>query len=161
MKKCPFCQQTYTDDSLNFCLNDGGTLTNVNDEPPPTVFMNEPRVTSPTNWTDAAPPAASWQNSPMSQNSPFMTPMMMAVQNKTLPTVSLVLAILSFCLFCCFGGIPLSLGALITGYLGFNNANNNSQQFGGRGLAIAGMIMGAVSFVGSLLWLLLAVLGKH
>lgn len=168
MKKCPICSQTYTDDSLNFCLNDGGTLQEMHDDPPPTIFMNQARVTSPTNWanqaswSDAQPPATGWQNnSPASVNSQYMAPVMRVGQNQTLPTVSLVLGILSLALFCCFGGIPFGIGALVTGYLGLNNANNNPQEYGGRGLAIAGMVIGAVSFVGALLWLLVAALGNH
>ena len=34
MKKCTICNQTYTDDSLNFCLNDGGTLEHLSEEQP-------------------------------------------------------------------------------------------------------------------------------
>lgn len=34
MKRCPTCQSTYTDDSLNFCLQDGTTLLRVEDAPP-------------------------------------------------------------------------------------------------------------------------------
>ncbi len=46
MKICPRCQKTYTDDNLNFCLEDGATLQQMaGGAPPPTVQMNPP----PTN----------------------------------------------------------------------------------------------------------------
>lgn len=63
MKICPTCNQTYSDESLNFCLNDGGALNPVDDENlsqqtvimgqapatnPKTVFTNQP-VSQP-NW---------------------------------------------------------------------------------------------------------------
>ena len=161
MKKCSICDQTYADNNLNFCLNDGGTLREIQDDAPPTVFMNQARVTSPTNWSSAAPPAPSWQNSPAVFNNQSMTAAGKFGQNQTLPTASLVLGIFSLILFCCFAGIPLGAAALITGYLGMTNAKNNPQAYGGRGLAIAGMVIGAVSLVGSILWLLLAAAGKH
>ena len=50
MKICPRCQQTYTDDNLNFCLEDGSVLTQAQGQaaaPPPTVVINEPRITQP------------------------------------------------------------------------------------------------------------------
>jgi hypothetical protein len=49
MKSCPQCKQTYTDETLNFCLNDGTILVvqsfNQNQQAE-TVMMNSPRVTS-------------------------------------------------------------------------------------------------------------------
>lgn len=47
MKICPRCQKTYTDDSLNFCLEDGSVLTQAAAQPPPTVMINQPQVTQP------------------------------------------------------------------------------------------------------------------
>src|SRR5207253_5946768 len=36
MRRCPTCNRTYTDDSLNFCLADGAFLS-APDDPQPTV----------------------------------------------------------------------------------------------------------------------------
>lgn len=47
MKICPTCRKTYTDDGLNFCLEDGSVLTLVADKLPETVMMNQPRFTDP------------------------------------------------------------------------------------------------------------------
>lgn len=49
MKICPQCQQTYSDDSLNFCLEDGSVLSVAPAQQaiPKTVVMNEPRITHP------------------------------------------------------------------------------------------------------------------
>src|SRR6476469_4444549 len=46
MKVCPRCQKTYTDDNLNFCLEDGSVLNAVNTAPPPpTNPISEPPPT--------------------------------------------------------------------------------------------------------------------
>lgn len=49
MKICPTCQQTYTDESLNFCLSDGSVLNQVNSDAnsQPTVFFGQPPTTNP------------------------------------------------------------------------------------------------------------------
>ncbi|HEX9962517.1 MAG TPA: DUF4190 domain-containing protein [Pyrinomonadaceae bacterium] len=173
MKVCPNCNQTYTDESLNFCLNDGSTLTHLKtDEPPPTILMNSARTTSPnysdqpTNFTNQAnfgnAPLSNWQNQSVSPNEPsYIAPQIMAVhgQNQTLPTIALVLGVLGLILMCCHGGLPFGLAALVTGYLGMNNANNNPTQYGGRGMAIAGMVCGGASLAFGLIWILLAIAG--
>lgn len=48
MKICPRCQKTYSDDNLNFCLDDGAVLTiaNAADSIPATVMINQPRPTN-------------------------------------------------------------------------------------------------------------------
>ena len=175
MKTCPVCSQTYNDNEQNFCLNDGAILTKSNDDAPPTLFMDPPRVTS-ENWQNTepssrqtAPPAATWQNQADLQNQPFAppvmqnqsyTPMMMQKQDQTLPTVSLVLGILGFVLICCWGGFPLGIAAMITGYLGMNNVNNDPLKYGGRGMAIAGLILGVVSIISSVIYIIFAILGS-
>ncbi|MGI8641165.1 MAG: DUF4190 domain-containing protein [Pyrinomonadaceae bacterium] len=166
MKICPICSQTYNDNEQNYCLNDGATLTKSSDDAPPTLFMDPPRITNqdwqasePANWQNPAP-VSPWQNQANLQNQPFAPPMLTHGQDQTLPTVSLVLGILSFVLFCCYGGFPLGIAALITGYLGMNNANKDSMKYGGRGMAIAGLILGAVSVVGSFIFILFIILGS-
>lgn len=48
MKICPTCSQTYTDETLNFCLSDGAVLNAVNEDSmsEPTIFMGQPPITS-------------------------------------------------------------------------------------------------------------------
>jgi pimeloyl-ACP methyl ester carboxylesterase len=43
MKRCPICQQTYTDETLRFCRADGGVLESVGDAP--TEILSERRMT--------------------------------------------------------------------------------------------------------------------
>src|SRR5690348_15968644 len=42
MKRCPQCSRTYTDETLNFCLDDGEWL--LADDEPATVIVSEPAV---------------------------------------------------------------------------------------------------------------------
>ena len=46
MKICPTCRKTYTDEGLNFCLEDGSVLTMAQDAPP-TMVMQSPPPTNP------------------------------------------------------------------------------------------------------------------
>lgn len=167
MKTCPVCRQNYNDSEQKFCLNDGAILTDPHDDAPPTLMMDPPRVTNET-WRNTEQPgwqsqplAAPWQNQSNIQNQGFAPPMMtMPKPDQTLPTVSLVLGILGFVLVCCWGGIPLGIAAAITGYLGMNNANNDPQQYGGRGMAIAGLILGVVSILSSIVYIIIAIFGS-
>lgn len=169
MKKCTLCHKTYSDDSLNFCLDDGGTLEKMSDDAPPTVFMNQPRATSESSWAAGNPfntpntePLSPWQqNQPANPNPEFLASTA-AYQNedKTLPIISLVLGILGMAFFCCYGGIPFGIAAVVVGFLGFNNANKNPSRYGGRNLAIIGMILGAISFLGVILFVFLGFLGN-
>lgn len=167
MKSCPVCQKIYDDDDLNFCLDDGATLeTHRKDDAPPTIFMDRARTTNEMNWkATASPPSASpnmsaWQSPSMQPTPAFSQPLNLRGQDQTLPTVSLILGILSVIFVCCYGGIYFGIPALIVGYLGLNNTNKNPSQYGGRGLAIAGLILGTISILSVLAIILLAIIGN-
>lgn len=173
MKICPVCQQTYEDDYLNFCLNDGTTLNQaVKDDAPPTIYMDRARTTNEMNWRDTntppvSAPMSAWQNPSMQNPSiqqpnqnQLYSPTFLRGQDQTLPIVSLVLGILGLVFICCYGGFPFGIAALITGYLGFTNANNNPTQYGGRGMALAGLILGGVSLLTALFFIMLAIIGN-
>ena len=70
MKQCPNCKTTYTDDSLQFCLNDGANLIAVPNaaETVRMSFANEPmRINIPP---DSAPTIFPPQTPPVQQNQP-------------------------------------------------------------------------------------------
>ncbi|MCY7376645.1 MAG: DUF4190 domain-containing protein [Pyrinomonadaceae bacterium] len=161
MKSCSICNQTYTDANLNFCLNDGGVLIEARDDAPPTIQMNRGRTTQP-NWS-LNEPSSPWGSQPLQpQQNQNLYPMATTApgQDQVLPTVSLVLGILSIVLFCCYGGFPFGIAAMITGYLGYQNTNNDPQQYGGRGMAIAGMVLGIIGFLGLIMLIFLGVAGN-
>jgi len=80
MKRCPTCNRTYTDTSLNFCLEDGTPLAADPDpnatirypsardtsEPPPTeIYHPQPQpVVSPRPTTPPPPPPTQWAPAP-------------------------------------------------------------------------------------------------
>jgi len=54
MKICPRCQKTYTDESLNFCFDDGAVLSQSSESEsslPQTVLLTQPRPTNPNQPT--------------------------------------------------------------------------------------------------------------
>lgn len=105
------------------------------------------------DWTPPPAPEANWQNQNIGQNTPFQPPVAGGSVNQTLPIVSLVLGILSLC---CYVSPLTGIAAVITGYLGMKNANNDPQNYGGKGLAIAGMIIGGIFLlIGIVYWILI------
>ncbi len=107
---------------------------------------------APAEWTPPPAPDAGWQNQQIGQNTPFQPPPFgTGSVNQTLPIVSLVFGIVSLC---CYISPLTGIVALVTGYMGMKNANNDPQNYGGKGLAMAGMITGGVFFVlGLLYWI--------
>ena len=103
-------------------------------------------------WTPPPVPDAGWQNQQIGQNTPFQPPPAgTGSVNQTLPIVSLVFGIVSLC---CYISPLTGIVALVTGFIGMKNANNDPQNYGGKGLAIAGMITGGVFFLlGLLYWI--------
>lgn len=172
MKRCPRCSQTYADDALNFCLNDGEFLTDFSNEPPPTIFggsqplvddapptvlLSKPRVTNQTNWQPGGP-VAPWQ----AQQPPLFNQQyggaLYRSADQTLPTISLILGIVSLVMVCCYGGLWLGLPALIVGFIGMRNADNDPSRYGGRGLAIGGIVMGGITALISIIHILIIIL---
>lgn len=130
----------------------GGFQEQANQSPfsPPSPFGNaEPFNQSPSaaEWTPPPAPVSEWQNQQLGANTPFQPPGATGGQDQTLAIVSLVCGILG--LVCC--GLITGIPAIITGYMAKNNADSNPNQYGGRGLAVAGMIMGGISILFSIL----------
>lgn len=138
-------------------------------EPPPFGNLNDPfnqpsfnqgeninQNIQQQDWNPPPAPDANWQNQNVGQNTPFQPPPAGQGLNQTLPIISLVLGIVSLC---CYIAPLTGTAALITGFLGMKNANNDPSQYGGKGLAIAGMICGGVFLLLGLLvylyWILI------
>ena len=149
MKQCPKCSKTYSDIYLNFCLEDGELLTQMfrepdsgafRDDPPPTIMMNDARITNPMGgWQQMPAPPVAWQAQGM-QQFPMMVP-----PNQTLAIVSLCLGIGSVTIgWCCSIGLVLSPAALITGFIALSHIKKDPQRNAGRGLAIGGIVAAAI-----------------
>lgn len=131
-------------------------------EPPPVQFgqqfdqMNQGFGNQPlqqSEWAPPAPPEQGWQNQGLGANTPFQPPVAGEGQNKTLAIVSLVLGIVGLC--CGIAGI----GALITGFMAKNNCDAEPHIYGGRGMALAGMILGGISVLLMIVGVMLNLLG--
>ena len=115
-------------------------------------FDDSGRATQPlqqTEWTPPPAPEANWQNQDIGQNTPFQPPPAAGGQNQTLAIVSLVLGIAGIVL--CQLTAPI---AVITGFMARRKASENPNEYGGAGLALAGIITGAIGTVFLLLVLL-------
>jgi hypothetical protein len=104
MKVCPRCQKTYTDDNLNFCLEDGSVLSQAGNAPlPETVLINQPRITTPNQPMGSQPGGqpgaqqASWGSSPQQYS--------MQPAKKSSKTWVWVLLILGLVAVVCGGGL--------------------------------------------------------
>ena len=111
---------------------------------------------SPAAWTPPPPPDASWQNQEIGSNTPFQPPPAgVGGQNKTLAIVSLVTGLLGF--FCCSSVFLVGIAAIVTGFMARSKSAADPAQYGGNGMALAGMILGAISVLfGILYWVLVA-----
>lgn len=122
--------------------------TSANDPFAPTPFgqANDPfnQPVKQNDWTPPPAPEANWQNQNIGQNTPFQPPPAGTGQNQTLAIVSLVLGILS--IFCC-GWILPGVIAVVLGFMAKSKAEQNPNEYGGRGLALGGIITGGISVV--------------
>ncbi len=110
-----------------------------------------------SNWSPPPAPDTNWQNQQINQNSSFQPPSVTQGQNQTLPIISLVLGIVSLC---CYISPLTGIAALITGYLGMKNANTDPMNYGGKTLAIVGMVLGGLFLLISIIyWILIFVVG--
>ena len=95
------------------------------------------------DWTPPAQAEMGGGFTPSGSGQGSGTPPATGGQNKTLPIVSLVAGIVSLC---CWVSPLTGLIALITGFLGMKNANSDPANYGGKGLAITGIVLGALFF---------------
>ncbi len=107
-------------------------------------------------WTPPASPAGNFGEPSIGQNPPPVAASAAEGQNKTLAIVSLVLGVVS--IPCC-GFILIGLAAIVTGFMAKSKADNNPNEFGGRGLALAGIAIGAITTLIGIFTNLLALLG--
>lgn len=107
-------------------------------------------------WEPPPAPVAAWENQEIGSNTPLQPPPAGTGggQSKTLAIISLVTGILSF--LCCSSIFVVGIAAIITGFMAKSKANSNPDEYGGSGLALAGMILGGISLVfGILYWILM------
>jgi len=128
----------------------GGVESNAFDDLPDAVPTAAPNPFSQTS--PYAPPSPSSSGNPAGPQR--LPPGAASNQAHPVAIVSLVFGILSLTLgCCCWLHIPLGLTAVVTGGFGIHFGN---QGRGGKGMAIAGLIMGLISLIA---YTVLAIIG--
>jgi hypothetical protein len=129
---------------------------------PVSAWQKEPKPSTP--WQSEpmpnAPPVSPWQSAPMQPSSPmspqpnapnYMSPPAFASggidQNLAIAAIICGSSAVLFSFCCGLFSLPLGVVAIITGFMGMNNANNNPQKYGGKSLAIGGMALGGISLL--------------
>ena len=171
MKRCPTCNQTFSEGWLSFCTQDGTTLVEDSvsqSEPPPTI-MSAPPVTNPNNPANWTAPLAGSGSGPFPQRQPiYQQPQPMqagwqpppapayATPKQALAVWSLVCGIFSITFgWCCSIGLFSSIAAIILGGISLTQIKNDPEHNTGKPLALVGIITAALYLV---FWILIIVL---
>lgn len=177
MKRCPTCNRTFDEDWLAFCTDDGTTLideASSRSEPPPTMMAPPmpPSVSPSEQPTINLSPSGGFQpQQPYSPPAPYGPPREMqpvwrppppppiAPQpQQGLAVASLVCGIFSVTIGWCYVGLVSGPVAIALGIAALVQVKNKPEQYGGKPLAIAGIVTGALPFVVLLLIIVLAVI---
>jgi hypothetical protein len=161
MKRCPTCNQQFTDEWLTFCTQDGSSLVEVtgsSNEPPPTVAYSAPMPPSvspleqPTmDYPGGYKPPPIQMSTPQSMQpgwSPPPPPAYAAQPQKTMALFSMILGIVSITIgWCCWFGVLTSPVAIGLGIFALFQIKQDPSKYGGKGMAIAGIVTGSLYFV--------------
>jgi hypothetical protein len=118
----------------------------------PTQQMSGSQPTQ--DWSAPPAPTPAWQDQGnFGSNTPFQPPGAGAGEKKGLAIAALVCGIVSIPGICCYVGVLLGPAALIMGFIARNKAKSDPVNFGGEGLALGGMITGAVGSLFAILYI--------
>lgn len=188
MKRCPACDQTYADDALSFCINDGTALVGEKPSawdaqatmmaPPPSVTQTPPSFNNadPTDWSAPpySPPAdlnapgawmpppapGAWQQPSLPQEMPAVSQTGGQQQQQSLAVASLICGLLSITLGVICGGPVLGIAAIALGVVALTQIKADPQRYGGKGIAIGGIITGSLWILFGVFMLLVLIIGN-
>jgi len=157
MKRCPKCNQTFEEEWLSFCTQDGTTLIDehgASSEPPPTIMAPAPPYTPVWNAPSADPPPSSPEWHPpqraVPEWQPPPPPYYAQPQSKNLATASMILGIISITVgWLCFGPFP-GIASIILGAVALSQIKKTPNLVGGKQMAVTGVITGSITV---LLWI--------
>jgi len=130
MKICPTCRKTYTDETLNFCLEDGSVLTIAPTEAPPTVMMQQPAPTNPSPGIIPPPQTSpSGFGQPQIQTSWNPQSQYTVQPKKSSKTWLWVVGIIGLVVLLCGGGFAGLVGLAIYNAEPTNQAKTNNPTF--------------------------------
>lgn len=161
MKYCPQCKRQFSEAWLSFCSDDGTPLVQ---ELTPAADPNwDPQIREPkvqtrdeeaTQWLPREPPVAGgWiapdERPPMSPGawSPPPPPMVIprtTAPNQQLAMASMIVGLAGILLSWCFGPVP-GVVALVLGLVALSQIKKSPEKYGGKGMAIAGVVIGSLT----------------
>lgn len=111
-----------------------------------------------SDWNQPSTPEQGWGDQGLGANAPFQPAVAGAGKSQVLALISIIcggVGLLSLVgllipfvnLLCFFGSPALGLAAVITGFLGRSRANRDPEHYGGAGLALGGIITGALTIL--------------
>jgi hypothetical protein len=123
----------------------------------PTAYDPQPPAASApaAEWIPPTAGDQGWQNQQIAGNPSFQ-PAMVDGQNKTLAIISLICGIAS--LICCSWFLP-GIAAVVLGFIARGKAKSNPAEYGGAGMALAGIITGGISLVMGVIVIILYLAG--
>jgi hypothetical protein len=173
MKRCPTCNQTFSETWLSFCTQDGTTLIDdsvsnsaARSEPPATIMSSAP----PPPVSNPLPPPANWGTpsgglgsgqfpapQPMQGSwQPPPPPAYAAGQQQGLAVASMICGIFTVTIgWCCYLGVISGPVAVGLGIYSLVQIKNNPDKFTGKPFALVGIITSAVYFLGLALLILI------
>jgi len=159
MKRCPTCNQTFEEDWLSFCTDDGTSLVDYapsSREPPPTIRVNAPETnplgkptfdlpgsyTPPVQFEQPKTPAPLWQPPPPPPMAFSPSP------QQGLALTSLILGVVSITVgWCCYFGVITAPISIIMGAISLVQIKNDPAKYGGKPLAIIGIATSSLYFI--------------
>jgi hypothetical protein len=158
VKRCPTCNQTFEDEWLSFCTQDGTTLIDsapLSSEPPLTIkastSVEAPSPNDQATWNlpsgsgsggqvfEPKPVKPAWQPPP--------PPAYTLPPNKGLSVAAMILGIISVTVgWMCFGPIP-AIAAIILGAVALSQIKKSPERVTGKQFAWVGVITGSLSLV--------------
>src|ERR1041385_4639237 len=176
MKYCPLCKRRFDEPWLSFCSDDGTPL--IQELTPPADPNWNPNIRGtkvetpdeqPTQWLPRDPPApGGWiapDARPPMKPGPWTPPAPPAVPyppprsqpSSNLALASMITAVAGLMLAGCFGPFP-GIVALVLGLVALSQIKKSPEKFGGKPFATAGVIIGAITVVFYVLFILWVIL---
>lgn len=149
MKRCPSCNQTFDEEWLSFCTQDGTTLLEDSGsagDPPPTILASPPALPQPGPANLNLPaaeygaPARPYIEPSEPVWKPPPPPPYAQPQSNGLALAAMIVGIASLL---CFGVFP-GIVAIILGLMALSNMKKSPEHTGGQSQAWTGVITGGL-----------------
>lgn len=170
MKRCPTCNQTFEEDWLSFCTQDGTTLLDESvqsSEPPPTIMAPAGAYATPNVSSAELPPSSPEWRPPQRVTpewKPPPPPTYVQPQNKSLAIAAMIIGIISVTVgWLCLGPIP-GIAAIILGAVALSQIKKTPERVGGKQMAVIGVVTGSLTvliYIGIMILYLVAIIAAN